>query len=227
METRNKIISLIESGDKDNITLAVQLAKSQYNPLYQELYLLCVYVFTVKFRSLGEEERYRRLKVVTSEENILDEIVDVLIQDQFILNMFEYPNKKNYPISETLKYMKNLKVLRLDCQKLNEIPEWIFKLHKLEALTLKDNNIKVVPKEINNLKNLKALELARNQLTEFPDVFGCESLRSLYINVNQITHVSEEIADKIEQLENFRSLGIYNNPVEYSDIPQSMKKYVL
>src|SRR5581483_166722 len=70
--------------------------------------------------------------------------------------------------------------LNLSKQKLQTIPDGVFKLKSLQVLNLSHNQIKTLPKEIGRLQNLQVLDLSRNKLTKLPDSIGyLSNLREL------------------------------------------------
>lgn len=111
-----------------------------------------------------------------------------------------------------------MKHLNLSSNKLEELPEAVSKMTKLETLNAINNYITFVPMSYAALKNLKQVNLSNNLINVFPVMFaGLKNLdvldlsrnkiakvppeaKGLYVielnlNQNQLTEVAEDIAE--------------------------------
>jgi len=93
--------------------------------------------------------------------------------------------------------------------RLNSIPESIFKLTKLEELRLSQNYLESVPRQIGNLKKLTSLGLAGNKLTSIPKEIGkLKKLDVIFLGYNKLTSLPDEIG----RLPKLTSIYIHSNP---------------
>lgn len=89
-----------------------------------------------------------------------------------------------------------LKHLNLSGNRLTEIPDFIGKLIKLETLNVQDNLLTRLSPELSKLKNLKQALLSHNQLTTFPVQFtALRHLDVLDLSRNKITSVPDDVKD--------------------------------
>ena len=108
----------------------------------------------------------------------------------------------------------------LEGNRLNSIPESIFKLKKLKELKLSQNHLESVPRQIGNLKNLMYLGLAGNKLTSIPKEIGkLKKLDVLFLGFNKLTSLPDEIG----RLPNLTSIYIHSNP-NLRIIPKSLDR---
>ncbi|KHJ43308.1 leucine Rich repeat-containing domain protein [Trichuris suis] len=117
-----------------------------------------------------------------------------------------------------ISYFENLKHLTLDSNRLTFLPNEIGLLPKLEQLSVSNNMISALPETIGELKRLKLLNLSVNSFKEFPTVLfqmtqidvidlscnkitcipdGIQTLGAVELNLNQnqLSSISESIAD--------------------------------
>lgn len=106
-------------------------------------------------------------------------------------------------IPDSIRLIKNLEVLKLDHNELEELPEAIGDLDKLEWLILNNNKIKTLSESVGRLKSLKELRLNDNKLKELPDSIGnLKSLEKLHLGNNVIVIFPDAIIrmDSLAQL---------------------------
>lgn len=135
-------------------------------------------------------------------------------------------------IPKRIKYLENLKELRIIGHCITELPLEIFQLYNLKSLHLNDNAIYTIPKEISQLKKLKLLDLHDNEITELPQEILQLKLEILDLsgnyfrrfpvqicNINTLTHLNlkfnyiSEIPDCISNLENLQVLEMRENNI--------------
>ncbi|PWB27640.1 leucine-rich repeat domain-containing protein [Flavobacterium sp. HTF] len=115
-----------------------------------------------------------------------------------------------------LERLKNLTHLEMTLP-INEIPDGIAKLTKLQHLSLENCNIQKISTEITKLTELKELNLFSNKLTEFPSVITeLKNLNRLNVGANKIAAVPENI----NQLKELRYLSLMMTDVK--TLPESM-----
>ncbi len=111
-------------------------------------------------------------------------------------------------------------ILKLNINKLTEIPAKIGELVNLRELQLDTNNLTTLPPEIGKLVNLTELNVSFNKLTYLPSEIGnLVNLRHLYLGVNQLT----ELPSSIENLVNLRLLWVYKNKL--TEIPSGIGNF--
>ena len=146
-----RIQSLIRTGDKENIDLALQLAKGQ---------------------GFSEEEVLKGwdtlLEFICTMEGLPYRLVDI-----FNLETISYYNKLLYFLPRKIGRLFRLKELQINTCLLQELPDEVTLLKNLERLNLTGNNLSDLPR-------LEHLELTRNNISDLPDSFvNLKSLKSL------------------------------------------------
>lgn len=126
-----------------------------------------------------------------------------------IYSLFITGNITEYTCNEKLKYIEKVYIKHnnnigdfVDCLDVNvcnnfsfvdsnisKIPTQIFKLKKLESLTLSYNKIDTFPNELSKLKKLKYLDLTDNNLSNINFEKGFNKLEKLYIQKNKIQNL--------------------------------------
>ncbi|XP_073832996.1 leucine-rich repeat-containing protein 57 [Musca autumnalis] len=87
-----------------------------------------------------------------------------------------------------------IKHFNMSGNRIVDIPDALGELIKLEVLLLNDNMIVKIPRSLSNCQNLKTVNLSHNQLTEFPVMFcGLKHLDVLDLSRNKITAVPSEV----------------------------------
>ena len=95
-------------------------------------------------------------------------------------------------------------------EKLNTIPDAIFKLKHLKKLSLSNNQIKIIPNEVDKLENLWFLDLSHNEITTIPEaVTKLRWLEFIKLNNNQL----KSIPDSIGQLTSLDRLYLADNQI--------------
>ncbi len=90
--------------------------------------------------------------------------------------------------------MTGVQWLRLDKTQLNEIPEEMGKLHKLEHLSLKNNQLEKLFGELTELGCLRSLNLRHNIIKSSgipPELFHLDELTTLDLSHNKLKEVPE------------------------------------
>lgn len=178
-----RIQSLISTGDKENIDLALQLAKGQ---------------------GFSEEEVLKGwdtlLEFICTMEGLPYRLVDV-----FNLETISYYNKLLYFLPRKIGRLFRLKELQINTCLLQELPDEVTLLKNLERLNLTGNNLSDLPDKIGDLSRLEHLELTRNNISDLPDSFvNLKSLKSLDLYFNPIS----VLPDDMNQLTNLKRLSL-------------------
>ena len=129
------------------------------------------------------------------------------------LKMYEPGLAQWIPEIERLKNLTHLEMTT----SMNEIPDEISKLTKLQSLSMTRGKIQKVSAKIAELKELEDLDLFSNKLTEFPlAVLELKNLKVLGIGGNDIRTLPDDI-NKLVQLER---LGMTSTGI--TSLPESM-----
>ena len=190
-------------------------------------------------KEINEAKIYKKLylKNTIISDEILNEInkisyletlwIENCQLNKFPINFTKFKNLKEISIINNNKLIDlpkefsnfiHLKELYLSNSKFRKIPEIIYKLPKLKALTLAETEIKNFS-GLEKLINLTHLDLRDNQLTKIPaQIFELTNLTSINLCVNKIT----KIPDEIIRLKNIRQLILCYNQV--TDISLNISK---
>ena len=187
-DIKQKLISLIKTGDEDKIELAYAIGEGQ----------------GINMDEFVKSE-YGDLLDMVSGNTIKDKLIHITNLDQLYL-----ANKGLTSLPENIGNLTKLKALYLGGNKLETLPESIGKLKNLYFLSLGINKLKSLPESIRNLTNLNSLELGENQLTTLPDWIGkLTNLQVLTLSENQLTTLPKSIGN----LTNLNELWLNDNPI--------------
>lgn len=113
--------------------------------------------------------------------------------------------------SSNLQTMRNITYINLDSCKLRDIPDLVYKMDWINALSIEANYIRQIPNEILNLKNLQKLYLRYNFIEEIPEFMReLKQLRTIDLSFNQIKLIPNYILEKGDK---YYDLSLYNNPI--------------
>ena len=188
---KNGIITLIESWNNDNISLALEILKG--NPALHKVV----------------KEHYKDLLKVVFSRVVLEDFINF---PQKLAN--EIRANKALPrtkLIENILAIVPITRLSLSAMNIETVPWWIYKMPQLMELDLSSNNIKMLSPEIKQLQNLLVLNLNYNLLHEIPQEIGeLEKLEKLQLDFNYI----EVIPEKLGNLHNLKWLCLEANKIE-------------
>lgn len=105
----------------------------------------------------------------------------------------------------------NLQALSLQHNYLTALPDRLTQLNSLTELYLESNQLEILPASIGQLVNLKKLHLKGNRLTTLPPEIGLlTNLVELDLSANQLTALPPEII----KLTNLKNLFVNGNPLQ-------------
>ncbi|XP_070539625.1 malignant fibrous histiocytoma-amplified sequence 1 homolog [Ptychodera flava] len=111
----------------------------------------------------------------------------------------------------TISNLPALKILELNNNQIGEVPSSVCELTNLQALSLKFNNIQHLPRNLGCLKELKSLEVSNNRLEEIPlSACNLKQLCALHLSSNKLSILPTQLATQLEELE---SITLENNPL--------------
>lgn len=114
-----------------------------------------------------------------------------------------------------LTKLENLSVIG---NKLSNVPETLSQLVNLKQVYLSENDIKTFPSMLFGLKHLDILDLSKNKITTVPSGIGNLHVTELNLNQNQISSISEDIAD----CPRLKTLRVEENCLHLTSIPTKL-----
>ncbi|MCP4440695.1 MAG: leucine-rich repeat domain-containing protein [Aureispira sp.] len=240
MESIEKILSLVYSGQPSNIHLGFKLAASQnidLQPYFEWIRILwdledevCeAHEICEMFEMKAFFGPASPIPKLPSEIGLLTKLEELELCSCSIENL-----------CPELEKLTSLKILDLCENKLTEVSPEILALKQLESLVLFRNNIHHLTKEVGSLTNLVRLDVSENHLTSIPDVFEhmhklehaqfeknkieevplslakLPNLHFLNLEDNNIKRISDEFAKTLfAEGNSIIEISMYNNPIEY------------
>ena len=206
------------------------LAKKVFNQEIAERYNSGIesvreYLRSMKYLNYLSEKEFFNLLTDTDELDMILRLKEQLLRTdnldidikkgRVIKIKLQAQRLKNVP--EILRKFILLEHLILSYNKLEELPEWIGNFQKLKVLEVTDNLLKNLPESIGKLKSLEILRLRNNEIVVLPEAFGeLLALRYLELYNNKITSIPENI-DKLASL---KLLDLHEN--ELSALPEAI-----
>ncbi|CAL9160322.1 unnamed protein product [Musa hybrid cultivar] len=107
-------------------------------------------------------------------------------------------NKSSLPESFSFSSLPQLEELYLRRMQLNEVPQGLLTLQRLQILDLSQNNLASMPKEIKGLTSLAELDLSDNNISILPPEMGLlePSLQVLKLDGNPLRSIRRPILDR-------------------------------
>jgi Leucine-rich repeat (LRR) protein len=97
-------------------------------------------------------------------------------------------NRLRSPLTLSVFSLPSLRVLLLDRNDLDHVPEELAALAALERLSLAHNRLRALPHALGSLRSLRVLHVQGNQLEELPPALGeCAALEELDASSNKLT----------------------------------------
>jgi Leucine-rich repeat (LRR) protein len=226
---RQNVVRLLESNQKENIDLALQLIESgglhdDVENALLELYafdafeleeilklpafmlrvIQCVKIHYVKLKHLPEIIfQCPRLRILQTYETNFMGISDKIADLQH-LEVVSFAYDKISEIPEALLSLPKLKDITFSHNKLTALPAYIKKATKLQSLFAESNKLTTLPEEIGEIKELLHLLLNGNKLIDLPEnLWNLPKLKTFRAEYNQLTALSESVG-KATALENLQ-----------------------
>ncbi|KAF2878184.1 hypothetical protein BDV95DRAFT_589148 [Massariosphaeria phaeospora] len=103
-------------------------------------------------------------------------------------------SSEEYPLESD--YIRGLRYLALQSNKLDHIPDAVLQLPSLDILDLSKNRLRAIPDAVSSLKQLKVLSVEKNKIRILPDALGAmESLQMFKYGGNQVIFPSDTVLD--------------------------------
>lgn len=199
---KEKILSLLFSGDKTNLNLGMQIANSLKFDLSDILLQIatlhdCDYGTTMTgFSSTDERMRLRRR-----------------LDPHYLLAYasatdFKFNYKFRYLCNE-IGVLRNLETLTAMNSKQVQIPPSVCQLLHLQKIDYRQNKLKQLPEKLARLRNLKTLLLSHNHLDKLPEDIGeLTHLQDLDLEGNLL----RSLPDSFTKLQHLQTLNLRANP---------------
>ena len=100
-------------------------------------------------------------------------------------------NLSEFPQEEIKKDYRNITMMDLSMNRIQEIPSLVNTMSKLATLRVNDNMVKTLPSQI-NIPSLKVLDLNNNDLKRFCKSIKLTSLTEINLSINQITKIDDD-----------------------------------
>lgn len=127
------------------------------------------------------------------------------------LVMLDIADNEIQEIPEKFGILQNLRILLINNNQLNNLDKGIVNLKGLEVLDASNNLISKIPIDIKKLDKLEQLQLQNNRITEIPvEISSLESLEMLVLEGNRIGKLPKEIG----KLSNLTILDLGKNLLE-------------
>lgn len=184
-----QLIEMIQTGQADNIALALMLAESQCVDLNSFLYD-CSLLLAPKQAAPAQ------LAGLFSQREL--EWAHPLLW--LPVHQYQRKGKKDRLayLDPAIGWLEQLEFLDLSNHFITDLPTQIGRLKNLRALRINNNQLRSIPAEIGSLKQLEELELSVNQLSKLPnEIQGLDRLQQLQLDFNPI---------KLEELDHLQQL---------------------
>src|SRR5258705_2346056 len=96
-------------------------------------------------------------------------------------------------LPDELRELRNLEVVFLHENQIEEFPPWIGELSALKGIGAVDNRLRTLPEEIGQLKQLRGLGLTNNRLEKLPSVLRELRIRELHLDGNPKLDIPQSI----------------------------------
>ncbi|PSN45158.1 Leucine-rich repeat-containing protein 57 [Blattella germanica] len=147
----------------------------------------------------GLKQHYETAKktgVLKISQKKLTEFPTSLKQLEPLLRTLDLSENRFTSLPNEIGSFKLLKHLNLNDNKLSSLPDSVGELNKLESLSLCTNRLISLPHSLSNLSNLKQVYLSDNQILEFPLMFcGLKHLDVLDVSRNKITEIPDGVSN--------------------------------
>ncbi|MBU6951406.1 leucine-rich repeat domain-containing protein [Hahella sp. HN01] len=150
-----------------------------------------------------------RIKIRKLPENIFEGMIHIR---QLFLN-----ENSISALPESIKDLVDLKVITLDWNKFESVPEELFEIDGLRDIYISHNSVTKVDQGLKNSTKLRRIILSFNKLEEFPAVFSeMPNLKILDLASNSISRVPKEIGG----MSSLIGLSLADNKVE--EVPEEI-----
>lgn len=159
------------------------------------------------------------LRTLDLSENKFVQIPDE-IGNFTLLKQLNLGHNKLTSLPEALGELTKLEGLNVSSNQIKSVPWALSKLTRLKQVNLSDNRITEFPPMFCDLKFLDVLDLSKNRITTIPDAAGALHVVELNLNQNQISTISEKLAECLR----LKTLRLEENCLQLTAIPSKILK---
>lgn len=127
-------------------------------------------------------------------------------------------NNRISSLPDSMCKLTKLESLHCSGNQLSKLPESFSQLVNIRTLVLSDNRLSTFPRWLSAMKHLDVLDLSRNRIVEVPDCVGEITATELNLNQNQISLISENIAN----CPRLKVLRLEENCLQLDSIPTKL-----
>ncbi len=193
-----KIIQLLESKDKANVLLALQLAQhcqSEFEKHYGAAVEDCQSIIDWVWKYDAEVENPLLATNLNLDHNQLTNLPTQIGKLKNLTRLDLYDNQLS-SLPAQIGELKNLTELYLEGNQLSSLPAQIGELKNLTVLDLSYNQLSSLPAQIGELKNLSYFNLRNNQLRSLPAQIGeLKALEHLFLEHNPLQSLPDSLLD--------------------------------
>ncbi|XP_064490327.1 leucine-rich repeat-containing protein 57-like [Ornithodoros turicata] len=124
-------------------------------------------------------------------------------------------NNRISSLPDSMCKLTKLESVQCSGNQLTRLPDSFSQLTNLRTLVLSGNRLSVFPRWLSSLKHLDVVDLSRNRIAEVPDSVGELTATELNLNQNQISLMSENIAN----CPRLKVLRLEENCLQLNSIP--------
>lgn len=132
-----------------------------------------------------------------------------------ILKQLNVSHNRLTTLPEVLGQLAKLESLNASVNQIRSMPMSLLNLSHLKQVNLSDNQIAEFPLMFGELKHLDVLDLSKNRLTTIPDAAATLHVIELNLNQNQISTISEKLAD----CPRLKTLRLEENCLQLNSLP--------
>ncbi len=211
-ENVQTVISNIKKGSN----IFVNLNKCNLTKIPQEVYespnVIRLYFNSNSLQELSLEiGNLIELEDLDLSTNLLTELPESITDLEELTKLNLSNNQLNNKVINRISRLKDLRVLNLADNEIDEISETISSIVYLRELNLSNNKIKVIPTELFDCQFLGVLNLSYNKIEEFPMTLSDHQ----YLYKIDFSHnLMSEFADEFADIKNLQWLNLSNNQIE-------------
>ncbi|XP_034950700.1 leucine-rich repeat-containing protein 40-like [Chelonus insularis] len=173
---------------------------------------------TVCSNSISMPDRYtmKNTKLLSLTNKNLDLIPENVIEDAILAEVtcVDLSRNKLSQLPDKLALIKFTEDLKLFCNRLTSIPNWIGEAYnRLRYLDLSKNLLSSLPDTIGMLEHLREINISHNKFVTVPDcIYNILHLEILVVHDNQIEEINAEALSKLKRL---ATLDLSNNNIKF------------
>ncbi|MEM7162461.1 MAG: hypothetical protein AAF487_08500 [Bacteroidota bacterium] len=155
-----------------------------------------------------------------SSQEVFRDIESAVGREEEVIEL-DLKGKRYAKLPEEIKAYKNLKVLKIRRAGITDLPDWLDKL-PLQKVILTRNKLNHIPNVIYRLKGLRILDLGHNNIALIePEIRGLQELEELNLWANLIYEFPPELSE-IASLKSINLRSIDLNRHEQAELKEML-----